>query len=322
MKHVNITTLIILLGVTANATASCKFVSATGKPETVIIKISPTLSFPRDTPNGATLYESPAQTIAKTDTYVCTTQTSWGVKASTGSYPTTTKTFPIGDTGLGWEWILDGISRPGEAGAIKPGTYYEFKNAANSFRLVKIGEIKSNAKVPAGIIGNMKIDNLTVMSMNISSEVKLVSQSCETPDIKVDMGERDLGDFSESGSSSKPTAFSIRLNNCPSGINKVMYSLAPNPTTPAWNASLGIVELNQSSTAKGIALQILDSNQAPLALNKNHVFNDYSSTGGNFSIPLSARYYRTAPTSNGGKDDPGVTPGAANTEVTFVMSYL
>ncbi|MOA60471.1 hypothetical protein D3C78_1853600 [compost metagenome] len=66
----------------------------------------------------------------------------------------------------------------------------------------------------------------------------------------------------------------------------------------------------------------MDGNQTPLALNKNHVFSDYVTTGGNFTILLSARYYRTLPASSGGKGDPGVTPGTANTEVTFVMSYL
>lgn len=323
MKFLINACLLITPCVAFNAAAVCSFSSAS-KALSTTITINSSLSIPRDTPNNTTLFESPIQTVTGPNDFSCTVTSSWGVKNNLGTDSATSDIFPIHDTGLAWQWIYNGAPVSGTNGqsTLEANKLYTFSTTKHSLRLLKIGPIKSNAKLPAGDIGLMKVGALTTVIMRLSQEVKVVAQSCETPDVKVDMGEHDLGDFSESGSFSKSTSFSIRLNNCPTGINKVMYSLEPNPTTPAWNASLGIIELNKSSTAKGLALQIMDSNQTPLALNKNHVFAGYATSGGNFTIPLSARYYRTVPASSGNKDDPGVTPGTANTEVTFVMSYL
>ncbi|WP_342622619.1 fimbrial protein [Pseudomonas alkylphenolica] len=320
MNYTKAAILITILGSSDNATAAaCAFNPIGTKADTLTIPINPTLSIPRDTPNNTTLYESPTQILSTEKKYSCSSSGWWGAKATTGTTPPTANLYPIGDTGLAWQWIYQGKPISAHQSGISAGKIYSHTNTAHSFRLVKIGEIKSNTKIPAGIIGYVEGGELRVLEMRIWYDINIVAQSCETPDVKVDMGNHDLGDFSQSGSYSKPTSFNIRLNNCPSGINKVMYSLAPTPTTPAWNARLGIIELNRNSTAKGFALQILDSNENPLELNKNHVFNDYSSTGGNFTIPLSARYYRTFPTKKDSKD---VKPGTANTEVTFVMSYL
>ncbi|MNJ17526.1 Type-1 fimbrial protein, A chain precursor [compost metagenome] len=316
--------LLVIPCVSFNTEAACSFTSG-AKVLSATININQNLSIPRDTPNNTTLFESPIQTVTGSNNFECTTISPWGIKNNLGTDSSTSKIFPISDTGLAWQWIYGEMVVPavnGSPNTIEANKTYTFDNTRHTLRLLKIGPIKNNAKIPAGEVGYMKIGALTTVIMRLSQEVKAVAQSCETPDVKVDMGEHDLGVFTESGASSKPTSFSIRLNNCPTGINKVMYSLEPTPTTPAWNAGLGIIELNKSSTAKGFALQIMDNNQTPLALNKKHLFSDYATTGGNFTIPLSARYYRTVPASTGGKDDPGVTPGTANTEVTFVMSYL
>ena len=51
-----------------------------------------------------------------------------------------------------------------------------------------------------------------------------------------------------------------------------------------------------------------------MALDTTYPFTAFSTTGKSFTIPLSAAYYRLAE---------GVTqPGTANTDVTFIMSYL
>ncbi|MCP3752804.1 fimbrial protein [Pseudomonas sp. SBB6] len=313
---------LIIQSVSFNAMAACSFVTG-HSAATLTVSVPSTLPFPRDTPDNTVLYES-APVTATGPSFTCTTDTKWGVKNKLGTDAPTSKTFPIGDTGISWQWLYNDNPVAGDGGAsvLNGGQIYGFGNTTHVLRLLKTGTVKSNTKLPIGEIGSFKTGTIYPIHLKIDKELKFIAQSCETPDVKVEMGQYDLGIFSEIGDTSKATSFNILLNNCPSGIKKVMYTLAPNPTTPAWNASLGIIELNKSSTAKGIALQILDSNQTPLELNKDHVFSDYTSTGGSFRIPLSARYYRTLPASTGGKNDLGVSPGTANSEVSFVMSYL
>ncbi len=52
----------------------------------------------------------------------------------------------------------------------------------------------------------------------------------------------------------------------------------------------------------------------PVPLNTPRNFSGYNTSGGNFLIPLIANYYRLGTES--------LKAGSANTEVTFIMSYL
>ncbi|MFJ2548509.1 fimbrial protein [Pseudomonas sp. NPDC087612] len=250
--------------------------------------------------------------------------TAWGVKNSVGSDSPITTTFPIGDTGLGWQWIYQKKGPLQGYGGAKslPAGSYTYTGSENAIRIIKIGQIKSNAKIPAGVIGHIKTADLYGISLRIANEVTFVSQSCESPDVKVDMGDHDVSTFLREGSHSRPTSFSIKLLNCPTGINKVQYQLITTSGSPALSSSTGVVALNKSSTAKGIALQLMDDTQQPIEFGKNYVFHDYSSTGGSFNIPLTARYLRILPSGDASQHDPGMAAGTANAEVTFVMSYL
>ena len=119
-------------------------------------------------------------------------------------------------------------------------------------------------------------------------------------------------DFDLPGATPRVIKFNIALNDCQTGINKVTYSLKA--TTRIIDAQKGIVALNGTSTAKGIGLQLLNDAGQPMALDTTYPFTAFNTTGKSFTIPLSAAYYRLAE---------GVTqPGTANTDVTFIMSYL
>ncbi|WP_429508697.1 fimbrial protein [Pseudomonas sp. 2835] len=312
---------LLFIGSSSFSFAACEFYPGhSQKP--IIISIPSSLTLPRDAPNGTVIYQSPDQTFQGAASYKCSSDFTMGVKNNLGTQSSTSSAFPIGTSGLSWKWIYDGIEARGVGAHTGKAGGHGFNGMTNALRIIKTGNIIPGASIPAGTLGFWQIETLDPLAMQIDKSSSIIPQSCESPDVKVEMGQYDLGVFSDIGDTSKATAFSISLNNCPSGIKKVIYSLAPNPTTPAWNADLGIIELNKTSTAKGIALQILDGNQTPLELNKDYIFSDYTSTGGNFRIPLSARYYRTLPASNGGKNDLGVRPGTANSEVSFVMSYL
>uniref|UniRef100_UPI00163FAB96 fimbrial protein n=1 Tax=Burkholderia gladioli TaxID=28095 RepID=UPI00163FAB96 len=62
-----------------------------------------------------------------------------------------------------------------------------------------------------------------------------------------------------------------------------------------------------------IGLQLKDGNGNALKYNTQYTLTSYSkSTGGSYTIPLTARYYQTAAQ---------VTAGSANAVLTFTMTY-
>ncbi|MBJ2220630.1 fimbrial protein [Pseudomonas sp. MF7453] len=201
-------------------------------------------------------------------------------------------------------------------GKILDDKNYTDSNVPMRLRFIKTGDTPSGHVIPAGLIATYTAGTLHIAKFMLSKSTTITAPSCKTRDINVKMGQYKLDDFPTDGSPSKRTVpFSINIYNCPAGINKVMYSLVPISSSPAWNTTQGIIKLNQNSTAKGIGLQILDDNLTPLILDQAKLFSEYSAGGDNFTIPFNARYLKIP-------DGPSISPGTANTEMTFVMSYL
>ncbi|MEN5305747.1 MULTISPECIES: fimbrial protein [unclassified Pseudomonas] len=303
--------------------AACEFFDGHSQKQ-ITISIPSTLSIPRDAAVNSVIYESAATTFNGAASYKCSAPFTVGVKNNLGT-DSTSSYFPIGNTGLSWQWVYQGTAYNGVGGGRtqQPGGY-GFNTTTNALRIVKTGDISPGTTLPAGTLGYMQIDSTSLrpLAMITDKSLAIILQSCETPDIAVDMGEHNLSVFSRNGNATPPKAFNIKLNNCPSGIQKVSYSLSATSGSPAVDSALGIIELNKSSTAKGIALQLLDSNQTPLQLDKTYIFNEYSTAGGTFSIPLNAKYIRTLPNGASGQYDEGMAAGSANSEVIFVMNYL
>ncbi|RDI99212.1 type 1 fimbrial protein [Dyella solisilvae] len=108
------------------------------------------------------------------------------------------------------------------------------------------------------------------------------------------------------------TGFSISLNDCPAGMDSIQYQI--DPVTSVVNSANSVVALDGSSTATGVGIQLLDNKgTAALPLSTPITFHGYNqNVGGNYSIPLKARYYQTGDRVGAGK---------ANTSVTFTMAY-
>ncbi len=320
MKVQSTALFLFLYGMAFNATAA-ELCNSYSQQATVNVNMESSISIPRDAANGTVLYESTSLPITNPTSYTCSASHLYGMENRRGDSKPTTDIFPIYNTGFSWQFSLGKDPIRGYGGIKNPAGYYNTGNSA-TFRLIKTGDISSNPEISAGVIGSLRVDSTRQLSIYIKSTTKIISQSCESPDIKVNMGEHDIGIFQEDGSYSPSTNFYIKLNNCPVGVKKVTYSLTTTPSSPAADSARGIVELNKSSTAKGIGLQILNKNQQPLALNQSYIFSEYSSAGGHFSIPLIARYIRIIPTGKYGPHDTGMRAGVANAEVSFVMSYL
>ncbi|RDK08675.1 type 1 fimbrial protein [Cupriavidus lacunae] len=134
--------------------------------------------------------------------------------------------------------------------------------------------------------------------------------ACLTPDVTADLGTHDSKEFSGQGSAASATAFNIALNNCPSGIGSVKYQV--DAVTSVLDASKSVVALTATSTATGVGVQVLDNAGNVLPLGQPIAFAGYNSSGGNFTIPLKARYYQTGSR---------VTGGTADSAMTFTMNY-
>ncbi|WP_080428764.1 fimbrial protein [Burkholderia ubonensis] len=197
---------------------------------------------------------------------------------------------------------------------------YAYNNAAMSIDayLIKISDpIKSAplTSIPSVSITETQSDGGTTATPppNYFSGIatgQITALTCQPQDVQVNMGMQHSQGFSGVGSTLQPVAFNIPLNNCPRGINTVLYRI--DPTTGVAPQSDGVVVLNRSSTASGVGVQIQDESGSPLKLSSDISFSAYSTAGGSFKIPLKAAYYQT---------DSKITAGSANTAVTFTMTY-
>lgn len=321
MKALAVVLFFFCFQISQASAAGCEFFPG-HRLYTINVDIPATLSIPRDTPNGTVIYESKTITLSSpSNSYKCSAAGPYGIKNDVGATIPELNYLPIGNTGLAWQWGREGGEAVIYPNYTQPAGGYGWDKSQHTLRILKVGDTNSTQAIPAGTLGHYEAGGLGMLAMSTSG-MTILPQSCETPDVRVEMGSTDLSLFSEFGKHSDPVRFDIKLNNCPKGINKASYSLVPTSGSPMVTAGAGMIKLNNSSTAKGIALQLLDENQTPLELNKVYNFLGYSSMGGNFGIPLSAQYVRTLPTGKKGGFDPGMSPGTANADIWFIMNYL
>ena len=136
--------------------------------------------------------------------------------------------------------------------------------------------------------------------------------ACTTPDVLVPMGTHPASEMGSPGSTTAAVSFAISLNSCPAGMGAIQYRI--DPVTSVVSSAQSVVALDSSSTASGVAVQLLNAaGTAPFPLSTNQTLTGYSpGSGGSYTIPLKARYYRTGSV---------VSPGAANTSMQFTMLY-
>ncbi|MDQ8051192.1 fimbrial protein [Luteibacter sp.] len=187
------------------------------------------------------------------------------------------------------------------------------------FAFVKTGPMTSGTTMPFGAFASGGVDNappanpVGIVSVNLTGVATFNVLACTTPDVLVDLGTQRDTLFTGVGSTSPAVSFNIKLNSCPAGMNTVQYSIAP--TTTVVDSSQSVVALDASSNATGVGVQLLNSDGVTaLPLSSNLLFSSYSgATGGDYAIPLKARYYQTGSS---------VGAGRANTSMVFTMTYL
>ena len=293
----------------AQAEPACTWTDDGGPRKAVFIV--PNLTIPRDTPIGTRIYTTTARTTSTQ--FYCSRQ-QIGIKNRLGQSALVgpDNTFSMGNTGLGYKLTDSGNNR-----FFKPYPMYYSANwifGENAFTLdiYKISEVKDNNEVQAGVFAEFVAPDLTPapISFELQNSFRIVSATCViAPVPPVNMGKQKLETFKTINTRSTPVSFNIKLSNCPS-LKKVTYQL--DPTTSILNHNNSIVALDQSSTAEGIGIQILDNNDNPLPLNKQNPLNENFQTSNSFTIPMKAAYIKTQDI---------VKAGSANASLTFTIYY-
>ena len=271
------------------------------------------LTVAADTPNGTVIYQDSVQVEGQS--WVCTATSQFGMvpNPSQGTPTDSTTLFPLGKSGLSYRLWIDVLSRYEQLAFSLKASNYGIGAGLYRLEIVKTGELAAKIKVPSGSLGKLRGGELDLTLLNLSNAIVLNAASCQTPSVPVAMGDDyRLIDFDRAGATPRVVKFNIGLNDCQTGVKKVTYSLKA--TTQVINAQKGIVALNGTSTAKGLGLQLLNDAGQPLALDTTYTFSAFNTTGKNFNIPLAAAYYRLA--------EEVITAGSANTDVTFIISYL
>lgn len=164
--------------------------------------------------------------------------------------------------------------------------------------------------------------------------INIVTATCDTPDMTVNLGDRKLADSENKQSGKFVTPWvdaSIRLTNCPvfngigTGIQDGTRSNVMTVTLKPGNATTstqGIMPVDSgTSAATGVGIQMAYGNTGSWTLvdftgGQNAKTYTMSSTQGTtYTIPLVARYMQTASAFS------GVKPGKANAKVTYLISY-
>lgn len=216
---------------------------------------------------------------------------------------------------------------------------------AYDMTFLKIGDVSpgtiQGAQLPTINQVWVSSNSLEVMRMNYSGSINIVSRTCSTPDVNVPMGTHKTSEFTGKNSFTPWKDFSIELRNCPAfngyyqgtgprwlsdGTSNNLESRKNNvlnyridSTRAPINAAQGILSLDPAATgsaaaATGIGLQVgnLGGFPTPLATLRAVGLALQAVEGGNYSIPLKARYIQT---------EDSVTAGPANATATFTINY-
>ncbi|WP_321952337.1 fimbrial protein [Paraburkholderia bannensis] len=347
IRHFLLASLLVFTSAGAWATSSCK-----ANYSAFTLSLPATLAVARDVPNGSllTAWVQTSQ-LTNYFTCTVTQQTYTGVDFESAGIVTSSPTaytvsyngnsvsvYPTNVPGIGI--AMGGYINPGGWGWFgfldfpRLGYKNNYNGTINNggqliVALVKIGDItpgtvggliaqafswEGTAGAPAG-------DNPAAGVINFSiTPVAITVMTCTTPDVSVPMGTFKTTDFPGVGAlSPNPAGFAIQLLNCPGGtavsgtqagqIHSIQYRIDPTSGTLATN----VAALSGSPSATGVGIELFNSSGAVFPLSTNTTLSGYNSaSGGSYSIPMTARYYRTG----------AITAGPANATMTLTVSYL
>ncbi|WP_407669510.1 fimbrial protein [Paraburkholderia heleia] len=91
------------------------------------------------------------------------------------------------------------------------------------------------------------------------------TQTCSIPKQSANLPAVSPGKFSGLGTTWGAQSFNIVLQNCPTGVNRVGYSLVP--VGGGVTGYAGALSLGSGSTATGVRIRLTDTNGTPVTFN-------------------------------------------------------
>lgn len=151
-------------------------------------------------------------------------------------------------------------------------------------------------------------------TLNIPTKINVVVPTCETSNLKVNMGEHDISEFSGLNSTSHEVPFSFEVKNCSTQLNSVSWMLEPGPgISVIGTGNQQYLTLNSSSDANGVGLQVLTANDnKPVTFYQMSKINTGNTVLPAYSMSMKARYIKIQNIVSG---------GVANSSIVVTMSY-
>lgn len=147
--------------------------------------------------------------------------------------------------------------------------------------------------------------------VKLSGKVTTVSGTCWSPNQTIKLPPITSAQLRGVSTTAGATPFSLVINDCPQGFNRIGYSIQPVGGTMSEGS--GTLPLLAGSSATGLSIRIVDAADIPLQSGVSLPVNEYDkSTGGSYRIPMSASYVQTS-----GK----VTPGSVRAGMLILLDY-
>ncbi|QNP47707.1 fimbrial protein [Diaphorobacter aerolatus] len=116
--------------------------------------------------------------------------------------------------------------------------------------------------------------NYRVTQVRAATVIVLKGGTCTTPDVTVNLPDVRASQFSGVGRTAARKDFELKFENCPLGFGGINYSFSP--TTSVLDAANGVVALSGASTASGVGVQFMHSQNEPLQFGKAYQLGEYS----------------------------------------------
>lgn len=182
---------------------------------------------------------------------------------------------------------------------------------------MKVSKIAASLVATLGlVVSAANADTVTVNGGNVHFTGDLVNAACAvstgSSNLTVPMGQYRTAAFAAVGDTSAKIPFEIVLNDCDPSVAATAAVAFSGQIDATDKTLLAITSGDNSDTASGVGIEILDKASATLPPNGSTFSATQDLIKGTNTLHFTARYKATAATAE---------PGQANADATFVMKY-
>ncbi|UFH48290.1 fimbrial protein [Pseudomonas sp. KNUC1026] len=198
---------------------------------------------------------------------------------------------------------------------------WEYSSSTSLLTLIKTDTLQPGPNLIDTKLFSGTMTDIPGEAMSYSITGTVIQAQCElgaSVPSSVELGEWSTSDFTGPGYTTVATKFSIALANCQddpaNGATEVYLQFDPQRGSLTIDRDKGIFSLMTGSTAKGIAMQVLQSDGSPMMLN-DIVHMQRLPVSGATQLDFAVRLYQTGTASE-------VVAGIALGALGFTISYM